>query len=42
MAIAVEAKIVNLKNYIVNEMNNFNEILVDLGFDTASSKLKYF
>jgi hypothetical protein len=41
MAVAVEAKLVSLKTFIVNELNNFNDSLIDFGFETVSSKTKY-
>jgi hypothetical protein len=35
-----ESKYNSLKNFIINEFNNFNEFMVDMGYDYLYHKFK--
>ena len=41
-ALVIEAKLTSLKNFIVNEMNDCIDSLVDLGFEEAKADIKYY
>ena len=41
--LSAEVKFDSVKNFLTNEMNNFNEFIIELGYESLSSdKLKYF
>jgi hypothetical protein len=45
IGLIIEAKLTSVKNFIVNEMNDFIDALVGLGFEGIfkdATKIKYF
>lgn len=38
-ALGVEAKFTTFKSFLINEMNIFNELLTELGYEPVSNKL---
>lgn len=40
-ALVIEARLTSVKNFIVNEMNDYIDALLDLGFEEAKEDIKY-